>query len=126
MLDRDHARGLLDRLVAAYNRKDVTALATLYDEDVTLWSSLGEESSGKGAVLHHVRSLFRRLPDETMTAETVVTDGETVVAEFTSRGTSADGQPYELRFTEVFQLRDGLITEIKTYIDPEEVTSASG
>lgn len=123
MADRQQARRLFERVVAAYNRKDAGALAELYDENVSLWSSLGEESEGRNEVLDHVRALFRRLPDETMTAETVVTDGETLVAEIVSRGTSSAGEQYELRFTEVFEIDQGRIVGIRTYLDPEEVAA---
>jgi uncharacterized protein (TIGR02246 family) len=122
MTGRDDARALLDRLIVAYNEKDDATLASLYHPDIRLWSSLGESTQGREQVLHHVRDLFRRLPDERMTADTVVTDGDTVVVELTSSGRS-DGAPYQIRFTEVFEIADGLIAGIKTYIDPDDVAA---
>lgn len=125
MTDRQSARETLKRLIDGYNRKDRAALADLYAEDVLLWSSLGEESSGRDSVLAHVQQLFTVLPDERMRADTVVTDGATIVVEFTSGGTDANDEPYEIQFTEVFELSDGQFKEIRTYIDPDVVEAIS-
>lgn len=118
---REAAKAVVAALVEAYNSKDADALARIYADDVRLWSTLGAEVVGADAVLEHVRELFRILPDETMTADVVVGDGETVVAEFTSRGTDSRGTPYELRFTEVFEVVDGRVAAISTYVDPDDV-----
>src|SRR5262245_61593659 len=104
MIGRDGARRLLAELVAGYNRKDVDAMSELYANDVRLWSPLSGSGEGKDAALAHLRRLFELLPDEQMTANTVVTDGETVVAEFTSVGSGPDGRPYSISFTEVIEL----------------------
>lgn len=120
MAHREHARALVERVVRLYNDKDLDGLSALYADDITLWSSLGAETSGKQEFLAHVRHLFERLPDERMTADLVVTDGSTAVLELTSRGTD-NGSPYEISFTEVFEIEGGLLTSVKTYIDPEVV-----
>jgi ketosteroid isomerase-like protein len=123
MAGREHARAIAGDVVDAYNRKDETALAALYSDDVALWSSLGEVGVGKEHVLAHIRDLFRRLPDERMTVDTMITDGETIVLELTSHGTSAY-KPYELVFTEILEIRNGKVTSIETYIDPDDVEQA--
>lgn len=120
MPQREDARALVERVVQLYNDKDLDGLSALYAEDITLWSSLGAETSGKQEFLDHIRHLFDRLPDERMTADVVVTDGSTAVLELTSRGTD-DGSPYEISFTEVFEIANGQLTSVKTYIDPEIV-----
>jgi len=125
MSDRQSARETLKRLIDAYNRKDRAALADLYAEDVMLWSSLGEDTSGRDSVLEHVQQLFTALPDERMRADTVVTDGDTIVAEFTSSGTDVNEEPYEIQFTEVFELSAGQFKEIRIYIDPDVVEAIS-
>lgn len=121
MGERDAARKLISDLVAAYNRKDLEAVASLYADDVTLWTTLDDERHGKEAVIAHVEELFTLLPDEQMTVDAVVTDGATVVVELTSRGKSAAGRDYEISFTEVLELEEGKIRSIKTYIDPDDV-----
>ena len=65
--------------------------------------------------------LFTSLPDETMALDALVTDGESAVIEVTSSGTDREGKPYEIQFTEVLEISDGRFTEIRTYIDPDDV-----
>lgn len=120
MSPQEEARALVEKIVQLYNDKDLEGLSALYADDITLWSSLGAETSGKPEFLDHVRHLFARLPDERMTAEVVVTDGATAVLELTSRGTD-NGLPYEISFTEVFEISNGRLTSVKTYIDPDVV-----
>lgn len=119
--DPGQAREALSRLIDAYNRKDQETLRELYSEEITLWSTLTGRVSGRDQVLAHVRELFTKLPNEHMTADTIVTDGKTLVVELTSSGTDAAGQQYTIRFTEIFELADGLFTAIRTYVDPNDV-----
>jgi uncharacterized protein (TIGR02246 family) len=126
MQARDAARAVIDRLADAYNRKDEQAIGALYHPEVTYWSALSGLHTGKDAVLAHVQSLFHELPEEQMRAVTVVTDGDTAVVEFQSTGSGPTGLPYVLDFTEVIELDAGLITSIKVYIDPVEVSAAMG
>lgn len=124
-MNRENARLLVERLVNAYNAKDRDGLAALYGRDVSLWSALGAEVRGREQVLEHIDQLFISLPDEVMTLDTLITDGESTVIEVTSRGTDEKGAPYEIRFTEVLALSGGKFTEIRTYIDPDDVASIS-
>jgi ketosteroid isomerase-like protein len=96
-------------------------MAALYQPDITYWSSISGYTRGSEEVIGHIRELFRHLPDEQMTPERVITNGSVIVVEFVSRGTGPEDRPYEIRFTEVMRLRDGLLAEIKVYIDPDEV-----
>lgn len=120
------ARLVIDRLVTAYNAKDLDGLLALYGPHPRYWSTLGGWRSGTSEIGAHLRELFVSLPDERMTATTVVTDGDTVVAEFTSSGTTPTDEPYQVSFTEVMTLVDGAITEVKVYLDPDDVSSILG
>jgi uncharacterized protein (TIGR02246 family) len=122
---REQARSLVESLVAAYNEKDRDRLADLYAEDISLWSALGAETNGRDEVLRHIDVLFRTLPDEVMSLDTMVTDGESTVIEVTSTGTNEDGSAYQIQFTEVLEIVDGKFTEIRTYIDPVDVEKIS-
>jgi len=123
---RDAARALIDRLVEAYNAKDRDTIAGLYREDARYWSALGDWQDGLPAILSHIEELHRRLPDEQMAVKALVTDGDTVVAEFVSTGTSPSGQLYELEFTEVIDLIGAKIASVKVYLDPEEIDQIMG
>lgn len=121
MTARDDAKDLIRRMVAAYNAKDVAAVASLYADDIRVWSAIGPEIHGKDEAVAHLEELFHALPDEEMTIDTIVSDGETVIIEVTSRGTDPRSAAYELVFTEVFRVDGPSVLEIRTYIDPADV-----
>lgn len=121
--DRQAAREIIDRLVAAYNAKDLDGLLALYVPNPRYWSALGGWQEGIDEIADHLRELFAKLPDEQMSITTVITDGATIVSEFASQGSGPGGEPYEVGFTEVMTLADGLIVEVKVYIDPDEVAA---
>ena len=121
---REPAREIVARIVEAYNAKDADGVAALYHPDARYWSPLGEWQDGLPAIKAHIEELHSTLPDEQMEALAVVTDGDTVVVEFRSSGTAPTGKPYRLDFTEVMELRDGKISMVKVYLDPDEVERA--
>lgn len=123
---RDDARSLIHEIVAAYNARDLDSLIARYHRDITYWSALGGLQEGITAVRDHLEHLHQTLPDERMRALAVITDGDLVVAEFESTGTSPLGRPYRIEFTEVFELRDGKVASIRVYLDPEAVAAALG
>jgi len=123
---RRSAREIVTRIVEAYNAKDADALAELYLPDARYWSALGDWQEGIAAIRSHIEDLHRRLPDEQMTIDAVMTDGEAIVAEFTSAGTAPSGLPYQISFTEVIELRNGKIASVMVYLDPEEIDRIMG
>lgn len=123
---RRSGRDIVTRIVEAYNAKDAEALAELYQPDARYWSALGDWQEGRASIRSHIEDLHRRLPDEQMSIDAVMTDGDTVVAEFTSSGTAPSGRPYQISFTEVIELRDGKIASVMVYLDPEEVARIMG
>lgn len=126
MPTRTVARDLIRQLVAAYNAKDLEDVAGRYAPDARYWSALTDWKEGIAAIRGHVQELFEHLPDEMMAARALVTDGETVVVEFRSTGTTSGGDEYALDFTEVFTLRGDLIIEARVYLDPEDVEAITG
>lgn len=118
---RRSARQIVTQIVEAYNSKDADALAALYQPDARYWSALDDWQEGVAAIRSHIEDLHRTLPDEQMSIDAVMTDGDIVVAEFTSAGISPSGLPYRISFTEVIKLRDGKIASVMVYLDPDEV-----
>jgi uncharacterized protein (TIGR02246 family) len=118
---RRSARKIVARIVEAYNAKDANALADLYHSDARYWSALDDWQEGLPVIRSHIEDLHRRLPDEQMSVDAIMTDGDVIVAEFTSSGTTPTGLPYQVSFTEVIELRDGKIASIMVYLDPDEI-----
>lgn len=123
---RRFARDIVSRIVEAYNAKDAEALIELYQPDARYWSPLDDWQEGRATIRSHIEDLHRRLPDEQMSIDAVMTDGDAVVAEFTSSGTAPSGGRYQISFTEVIELRDGKIASVMVYLDPEEVERIMG
>ncbi|MFF0410832.1 nuclear transport factor 2 family protein [Kitasatospora sp. NPDC004745] len=114
-------------LIAAGERE---AAIALFAEDAT-WAypgglALSRVWRGKkeifGDFLGQVGALFAPdgLPRITLT--NVLADGPQAVAEWTTEGTAANGSAYRNRCLGVFTVEDGLITEVREYLDTHHVT----
>jgi uncharacterized protein (TIGR02246 family) len=123
---RDVSRAMVERIVAAYNAKDAGALADLYQPDARYWSALGDWQEGIDEIKAHIEELHRTLPDERMEIVSLIGGDDLAVAEFKSSGHNPAGDPYTVEFTEVIRLRDGRISEVKVYLDPDEVRAVMG
>ncbi|WP_205446947.1 nuclear transport factor 2 family protein [Candidatus Frankia alpina] len=51
----------------------------------------------------------------------VIAEGPRVVATWTSRGTAANGEPYDNRCLGIFEVRDGRISSVREYADTDHV-----
>ena len=121
MTPKEESRAVVEKIVAAYNAKDAETLAELYHPDARYWSALGDWQEGLPAIREHIEELHRTLPDEQMETLSLIGGTDIAVAEFRSTGTAPSGQTYAIEFTEVIELRDGKISQVKVYLDPEEV-----
>ena len=124
MEDRNQVRRLVLQLVDAYNAKDLEGVMATYLPEASYWSALGDWLRGAAEIRAHIAELFELLPDEYMTVRGLIVDDATAVAEFTSRGTAPNGRRYALDFTEVYEIREGKVAEVRVYLDPEEVEAA--
>jgi ketosteroid isomerase-like protein len=89
---------------------------------VTSWSKTFQ---GKEQV---VGQLFGGV-EETLTSFSVdvhhiFADGERVVVEHTGHNTTPDGRRYDNNYCWVFSIRNGLIREVREYMDTQLVTEA--
>lgn len=121
MRSAQDARTLIGQITEAYNARDTDILTALYQPDVVYWSTIGATRFGIDAVRQNVDLLHRRFPDERMSAKTIITDGDVIVVEFESTGTNPADPGYAIEFTEVFELRDGMVASVKVYLDPQDI-----
>lgn len=117
---------MVEQIVAAYNAKDADALAALYHPDARYWSALGDWQEGIDEIKQHIEQLHRTLPDERMEIVSLIGGDGVAVAEFRSTGRNPAGEAYAIEFTEVIEIRDGRIAEVKVYLDPDEVRAVMG
>lgn len=117
-------KNIVRDLVEAYNAKSLERLLDLYHPDARFWDPLHRDGvTGRAAIGELLGQLFAAYPDEQMTIETLAGDGEHVVAEFRSTGTTAEGDRFELEFTEVYEVTDGRIEWCRVYLDPKALPS---
>jgi ketosteroid isomerase-like protein len=116
---KDVVRALVD----AYNAKSVEGVLECYAEDAVFWDPFHRDGvRGRQAIGEIVRSLFSAFPDEVMSIVTLAGDGCRAVAEFCSTGTSPrDGEPFEVEFTEAYEVAAGRIVSCRVYLDPDDL-----
>ena len=125
-MTRQQVEALFARREAALTRRDVSAISSLYADDVVV------ESPMAGGVVHgrtaadEVNSAFiAGFPDLSFTREALVIDGDRVVWIGEVRGTdtggfmglTATGKPFRLPMVMVFGLRDGAIVHERRIYD---------
>jgi ketosteroid isomerase-like protein len=117
------------RYIDACREGDTDAIRAAFASDAT-WTYPGDlPLSGTwrgreaivGDFLGGVGRLIRQgtLPELELTS--VISDGDQVVAEWTSRATARNGAVYHNRNIGVFTVRDGQITSVREYTDTQHV-----
>lgn len=113
---------VVTELVDAYNAKSLERLLALYRPDARFWDPFHRDGvAGREAIADVLRGLFESFPSERMSIVTLVADDAYAVAEFRSTGTTRGGHPFELEFTEVYEVNEGQITSCRVYIDTQAV-----
>ena len=118
-------RAVVSTYVAALQNGDIATLRTSFAPDAT-WSLRGDLPvsgtwTGPDAILDGFLAAMIATLDPTapvgQTVRTIVADGGTAVAEWTSHARSANGENYENDYAVVFDVRDGKIAAVREYFD---------
>lgn len=119
----DGMAGMLDRLRDAANSHDADGMASLFAEDYQSAQPLHPSRgfSGRAQVLANWTSVFDGVPDFTADLVASSADGETEWGEWDWRGRHTDGSPFAMRGVTILVVRDGLIAEMRLYMEPVEV-----
>ncbi|MFC8719116.1 nuclear transport factor 2 family protein [Kitasatospora sp. NPDC057198] len=125
-------RTVVTDYVAAVARGDAAAIRDAFTEDA-VWTYpgdlplSGEWHGRKGIVedfLGSVGGVFAPgTAVEVALVGTPVAEGDRVVAEWTSRGTTVHGHRYDNRCLGVFTVRDGRIAAVREYTDTRHVAA---
>ncbi len=121
------ARVIFERL----SDHDLEGLMPLATEDVVEdWPIIGR-LDGRAAVRDHFATIFASVPDLTIEAEKIVSDGDDVFAHWHMRGTftgapyyglAPTGRPFDLRGTDYFTFRNGKVA--RNFVAYDGVTFA--
>ncbi|MEV0536649.1 nuclear transport factor 2 family protein [Kitasatospora sp. NPDC050463] len=120
-------RAVVERYVTAVATGDLPTAASSFAEDAT-WSYPGDLPlsrvwRGRTAIvedfLGSVGTLFAPGAVLEVTLTGLLADGPQVVAEWTARGTAANGAAYDNRCLGIFTVENGLITAVREYLDTQ-------
>jgi len=123
----ERTRAVVRDYVTALQRGDVAALRESFAPDAT-WSLRGGLPvsgtwTGPDAIIDgFLAAMMARLDaDQPLSQELtrLVADGDTAVAEWTSRATTTTGEAYENEYAVVFQVRGQQIVAVREYFDTE-------
>jgi len=125
----ERTRAIVAAYVEALQRGDVDALRASFAPDATWWVSGQLPVSGTwhgpdGILDGFLAAMLERLDTNAPVSQeltTLIADGETALAEWTSRARTARGQAYENSYAVVFTVRDERIVAVREYMDTERV-----
>jgi ketosteroid isomerase-like protein len=117
MSPSDHARAIF----AAFDTKDVSALAAFMSDDVRLRLGNAETAQGKAAFVDAVRAFLGSVAGFRHELINVWSDGDALIAELDVRYSRLDGREVTVPCCNVFGLRDGLVVDYRSYIDATPV-----
>jgi len=113
----DRARAIF----AAFDTKDVSILAAHMTDDVRMRLGNAETVEGKTAFVEAVNAFVASVGGFRHEIIDVWSDGNTLVTELEVHYTRLDGQQVTVPCCNVFQLRDGLVSGYRSYIDATPV-----
>jgi ketosteroid isomerase-like protein len=131
-MNSDDNKRIVASFFAAGNRGDMDACLALLADDIR-WTNMGSTRfsgtfEGKQAVLEDLLGpLFGQLRNGIASeVDDMIAEGDRVVV--LSRGTAetVDGKPYNNRYCQIMQLRNGLIVAVTEYMDTALVDEAFG
>ena len=111
----------LAEVFQSFDAQDVGKLAEFMTEDVQLRLGNAPLISGRTAFVEAVRGFLDSVAGVHHEILHVYADGDVAVVEFDVHYTRRDGRSVVLPCCNVFRLRDGLISEYRSYMDAAPV-----
>jgi ketosteroid isomerase-like protein len=108
-------------IFSAFDAKDVSGLAALMTDDVSLRLGNAETVMGKAAFVDAVSAFLGSVAGFRHEIINVWRDGDTLVTELEVHYTRLDGKQVTVPCSNVFQLRDGFVASYRSYIDATPV-----
>jgi ketosteroid isomerase-like protein len=104
-------------IFAAFDAKDVAALADLVTDDVRLQIGNAEVVNGKAEFAEALSAFFASVAAFRHTVTDVWSDLDAIIAELKVHYTRVDGTELTLPCCNVFRLRDGAVADYRVYMD---------
>jgi len=130
---------LIRNLFDAWNNRDLDAVADAVDPDCTIVDmGSGRTLQGPAGFVAFTTALFEAMPDGQFTLDHVTAQGDTVVVEYTGRGTHtgdlvlpagtvpATGRSVTVHVCEIDEIRNDKIASARVYVDSGAVMAQLG
>jgi uncharacterized protein len=124
MSTTSESKAVITRYMRAIQERDLTAVRDCFAEDATWWLRgelpISGTWRGRDAIVDDfLGTAISYYDPESVHIEvtSVLAEGETVAAEWTSRARTAGGDPYENHCAAVFRVRNGRIQAVREYMD---------
>lgn len=113
---------VIDRLLLAMNAHDLEALAALFHADYHSEQPAhpGRTFVGRRQMHANWAAMFAGIPDFRTELIRSVDDGNTTWTEWSWTGHRTDGQPFHARGVTLFEVKDGLVTSGRLYMEDVE------
>lgn len=112
-------RAIVERFLQAARERDIPTMQALTTPDVRVLEAaslpFGGEHVGLDAFLALSRTVFSQLGITTLRIERIIAEEDLVVVLASIRGTPPGMAPFEMPITEIWQVRDGRIREIRPF-----------
>ncbi len=121
--ERDAGLDLVTRLTDAMNGHDLEALVDAFDPDVLSETPAHPQRTFQGAaqVRRNWEQILGGVPDLRAELLDVVSQGNTVWAEWDWHGTRRDGSPHRMRGVTILRLKGTRADSVHFYMEPVEV-----
>lgn len=130
---------LVRNLFEAWNSRDYDTVASAVAPECTILDmGSGRTLQGPDGFLAFTKALFEAMPDAQFTLDHVTVQGDTVVVEYTGRGSNsgdlvlpagtvpATGRQITVHACEVDEIKDGKITSSRIYVDSGAIMAQLG
>jgi ketosteroid isomerase-like protein len=109
----------------ALNQRDLDAFLEILDEDATFefpgTSLLAGTHAGKKGIRRFLRRMTIAVPDLRFAIRHSLASGHMVVLEWTNKGTTMKGEPYENKGVTVIEFDGDLVIRLRDYLDTERL-----
>ena len=119
MTPSDHVRTMF----ATFDAKDVSELAAFVTDDVRLRLGNADPVQGKSAFVDAVTAFLASVRGFRHEVLNVWSHGDALIAEFDVHYVRLDGGEVTIPCCNVFRVRNGLVSEYRSYIDATPVYS---
>lgn len=118
------------RLFNAINKQQWDSLLAFFHDDAGLifpgTSPLSGEHLGRESIKKYFRRMHIAVPDLTFEIRSMAESSDVVMIEWINRGRTRRGDVYQNYGVTVLQFREGMVFELRDYLDTERLKQGGG